>query len=377
MSKDFSMITIESNVDNHNHSIGSDGKQSPFRLLLRASKSFKNIISITDHDSVSGYKQLEEYMQKVVDKTKADEGYNPSVLVDMLKQIKLIPGAELITSYNGVIVEVLGYGIDIDIMEKEIIRLKQTVSKRPYEQLYEAFSKKIKELGLVFDQTKLDEAYSRIKKTGRGGIASPFYEELMRHPENGEFLKYVENGEVKTADTLKLFINKHIYKKGSPFFVDMTETRPKYQDTIDAIHKAGGQAILAHPGRYMDKFDVLANLDDMISYGLDGLEVFYPDHPYELRQKLLEKAREHEIKVSGGSDDHNDVKYVNGKATSYRYETGVVAIPDLPETKWIVELAKTDNYLNKSDKIRIAIQELETIAKQREEKQEEKDENER
>ena len=164
------------------------------------------------------------------------------------------------------------------------------------------------------------------------------------------------------ADTLKLFLNKHLYKAGSPFFVDMAETRPKYQDTIDAIHKAGGQAILAHPGRYMDKFDVLANLDDMISYGLDGLEVFYPDHPYELRQKLLAKAREHNIKVSGGSDDHNDIKYVNGRATSYRYETGIVAIPDLPETKWIPELAEKDNFLQRSDKVRTAIQELDEIA---------------
>ena len=38
------------------------------------------------------------------------------------------------------------------------------------------------------------------------------------------------------------------------------------------------------------------------------------------------------------------------------------------------ELAKTDNYLKKSDKIRIVIQELEKIASQREEKQEEKNE---
>ena len=372
MNNDFSMVTIESNVDNHNHSTGSDGKQSPLRVLIRTAKSFKNIMSITDHDSVSGYKELEDYMQTVVGKTKADEGYNPRALVDTLKSIKLIPGAELITSYNGVIIEVLGYGIDVDTMAEEIKNLKKTVSKKPYEKLYEAFSKKIDELGLVFDKTKLDEAFNRIKETGRGGVAGPFYEELMKHPENEKLLKYEENGEIKMADTLKLFLNKHLYKAGSPFFVDMAETRPKYKDTIDAIHKAGGQAILAHPGRYMDKFDVLANLDDMISYGLDGLEVFYPDHPYELRQKLLTKAREHNIKVSGGSDDHNDIKYVNGRATSYRYETGIVAIPDLPETKWIPELAEKDNFLQRSEKVRTAIQELEQIADKREEKDEER-----
>ena len=34
-------------------------------------------------------------MQTVVGKTKADEGYNPRALVDTLKSIKLIPGADL------------------------------------------------------------------------------------------------------------------------------------------------------------------------------------------------------------------------------------------------------------------------------------------
>ena len=57
---------------------------------------------------------------------------------------------------------------------------------------------------------------------------------------------------------------------------------------------------------------------------------------------------------------------------SYRYETGIVAIPDLPETKWIPELAEKDNFLQRSEKVRTAIHELEQIADKREEKDEER-----
>ena len=45
-------------ADLHNHTTGSDGTQSPLRMLLRASNRGKNIVSISDHDSVKGYTQL-------------------------------------------------------------------------------------------------------------------------------------------------------------------------------------------------------------------------------------------------------------------------------------------------------------------------------
>ena len=367
--KKYEIVRIESNIDDHNHTRGSDGRQSSLRMLLRANNKGHNIVSITDHDSVRGYKNLEEDLYAVVETIKMDKSYNPENIIQVLKEVKLLTGVELITSYDGVIIEVLGYDIDVEKMEKEIQNLKSTIQKKPYEVLYQEFNKIIDEKGLIFDKKKLEDAYEKIKKEGKGGVVGPFYNELYAHEENRKFLQYEEDGEYKIADTLKLFINKCLYNSKTPLFVNMEESRPNYKATIDAIHKTGGKAILAHPGRYMDKFDVLANLDDMISYGLDGLEVFYPDHPYELRKKLLAKAREHNIKVSGGSDDHNDVKYVNGRATSYRYETGIVAIPDLPETKWIPELAEKDNFLQRSEKVRTAIQELEQIADKREEKE--------
>ena len=202
-------MPVDINSDIHNHTKGSDGRQSSLRFLLRASHNGKNIISMSDHDSVRGYKNLENDLYSVVGTIREDKSYDPSKIIEMLEGIKILKGTELITSYNGVIIEVLGYNFDVDKMEQEIDKLKTTVQRKPYEALYEGFNKIIEEKGLVFNKEVLDEAYKKIKEEGKGGVVGPFFNELNAHEENKTLLKYIdENGEEKQADTLKLFIFK-------------------------------------------------------------------------------------------------------------------------------------------------------------------------
>lgn len=360
----FEIIPLNINSDLHNHTRGSDGRQSSIRFLLRAYHNNKNIVAITDHDSINGIKNLEDDLYSLVETIRADKSYNPTKIekiINMLENIKVLKGTELITSYNGVIIEVLGYNFDIDKMGQEISKLKSTISKKTYEALYEGFSKTISEKNLVFNKEVLDEAFNKIKIEGKGGVVGPFFNELYSHEENRHLLEYIdENGNFEQASTLKLFINKHLYNKQSPFFVDMSKTRPSYQDTIDSIHKCGGIASLAHPGRYTDKFDVLANMDDMISCGLDMIEVFYPDHSYEFRQELLSKVKEHGLKASGGSDDHHSIK------EGIQYDIGRVYIPNIPETDWIETSIESGlDLLNSSEKMKNAIAELKKLKEQR------------
>lgn len=354
MEEKFEIMPIDLNVDAHNHTRGSDGRQTTFRAMLRAYNKGINTIAITDHDSVRGFRNLEKDMYSVMETIREDKSYDATKILEMLENMKILKGTELITSYNGVIIEVLGYNFDIEKMEQEIANLKNTVREKPYEALYKGFNKIIDEKGLKFDKSVLDEAYEKIKTEGKGGVVGPFYNELIKHEENKELLKYTdENGEEKEADTMKLFINKHLYNKKSPLFVDMSNTRPTYKDTIDAIHRAGGQAFLAHAGRYKDKMPVEEYIDDMITEGLDGLEVYYPDHTDEFREFLLGKVKEHGIKASGGSDDHHATK------EGIQYQTGRVALPDIPETRWIRETCENGkDFLNESIEVQEAIKEL-------------------
>lgn len=369
MENKYEIMPIEVNSDMHNHTKGSDGRQSSFRAMLRAYSEGINVMSITDHDSVRGFRNFQKDLYSVMGTIKEDKSYNPTKILDMLENLKVLKGTELITSYNGVIVEVLAYNFDIEKMETEIANLKSTVKEKPYEALYKGFNKIIDEKGVVFDKSVLDEAYNKIKTEGKGGVVGPFYTELAAHKENKKLLKYIdEEGNQQEANNLKLFINKHLYNKKSELFVDMSATRPSFKNTIDAIHRAGGQAFLAHAGRYKDKMPVEEYIDDMVNEGLDGLEVYYPDHSDELRNFLLEKVKEHGIKASGGSDDHHSIK------EGVQYQTGKVAIPNIPETKWIEETTQNGkDFLNESIEVQKAIEELRELKEIRRQKIQEKD----
>jgi predicted metal-dependent phosphoesterase TrpH len=79
-------------------------------------------------------------------------------------------------------------------------------------------------------------------------------------------------------------------------------------EVIDAAHRAGGIAVLAHPGRDNGVAAIPARRADvaaLAALGLDGIEVFYPSHTDAQRTALLQWAGELGLLVSGGSDSHH------------------------------------------------------------------------
>lgn len=78
-------------------------------------------------------------------------------------------------------------------------------------------------------------------------------------------------------------------------------TKAKYaepSEVVDAIHEAGGIAILAHPGRN-DSFELL---EELIPLGLDGVEVWHPDNTEEQQAKLLAIAKKNGLLTVGGTE---------------------------------------------------------------------------
>ena len=71
-------------------------------------------------------------------------------------------------------------------------------------------------------------------------------------------------------------------------------------EAIQEIKKAGGLAVMAHPGLVQEVWD----FPKWVEAGLDGLEVFYPAHSYTLKQELLKIARKYDLLATGGSDYH-------------------------------------------------------------------------
>jgi 3',5'-nucleoside bisphosphate phosphatase len=78
-------------------------------------------------------------------------------------------------------------------------------------------------------------------------------------------------------------------------------------EVIAVAHRAGGLAVLAHPGRSKGVYAIPATADDIAALaeaGLDGIEVFYPSHSSEQRAFYRELAGRHGLLITGGSDSH-------------------------------------------------------------------------
>ena len=115
--------------------------------------------------------------------------------------------------------------------------------------------------------------------------------------------------------------NGDLYKK---LFTKESEDNilvvPKYEDAkavIDAIHTAGGIAILAHP-LVNNAIDIL---DDLIEYGIDGIEVFHPSADEAEQAELKKIAAKNKLLSTGGSDFH-------GLYNEYNVSLGDYTTPD-------------------------------------------------
>ena len=82
------------NIDLHIHSNESDGKLTPNEIVEQAQKKGLKYIAISDHNTIDAY-----------------------LCTNVLKEDMVIPAVEFDCFYKGVLIHILGYGIDIDNKE--------------------------------------------------------------------------------------------------------------------------------------------------------------------------------------------------------------------------------------------------------------------
>jgi predicted metal-dependent phosphoesterase TrpH len=69
---------------------------------------------------------------------------------------------------------------------------------------------------------------------------------------------------------------------------------------VEAIKADGGLAVLAHPGQF-DNYSLVPRL---AAVGLDGIEVYHPDHNALDESKAAQLAADYQLLKTGGSDYH-------------------------------------------------------------------------
>ena len=262
-------------IDLHTHTNISDGTDTVKELLENANNINLEVLSITDHDTTDAY-------------------YDVIKLRDLFKGI-IISGVELKAYYDGMPLEVLGYGIDhtkININRNAVFDMQVDC--------LEEFKNIGRSLGLKFDEN------IQVSKTdSRRKYASfTFAEELLKHKENESILLSIGPMFTQTE-----FYRVHASNKKSIFYYDESKLGITIEKAIDMIHNAGGLAFLAHPLIYpyeKDKFEEIEHI--LKTYNLDGIEVDYPLFTQNDRIKLREIAKKHNKYISGGTDYHANNK---------------------------------------------------------------------
>ena len=102
---------------------------------------------------------------------------------------------------------------------------------------------------------------------------------------------------VKAVNSFAEAFDKYI-GYSCPAYVPKHNITPK--EAIELIHRAEGLAILAHPGIA----GAGSHIDEFLSYGIDGIEVYHPMHNSRLQKSYKDFAEKKDILITGGSDFH-------------------------------------------------------------------------
>lgn len=250
-------------LDLHIHSTFSDGTMSPAELVALACKKGLNAISLTDHDTMAGVE--------------------PAVQAAEGTALEVIAGLEISVVHADISLHVLGYCMDSKNpdLNQVLARLQAGRQARNSTILL-----RLAEQGVHVSSADLKRV-SHSGQTGRPHIARIMMELGAVQSMQQAFEQYLG--------------------RGACAYVSRTVLAA--EEAIRIIRGAGGLAVLAHPLQLDSTLAKLPDLlQELVPFGLDGLEGYYPTHSAKIRRAIQEIARKFGLLLTGGSDFHGDIK---------------------------------------------------------------------
>jgi predicted metal-dependent phosphoesterase TrpH len=261
-----------SSIDLHSHTARSDGLLEPVELATAARAAGVRLLSITDHDTLAGYREL---------RAQASGGGAPETLAGL----ELLPGIEL----NAVMgdrpelieseVHVLGLGVDPDDEAFEAILQRQRGERRVR---FGRMVDRLREVGMP-----IDSALADVPPAGdENALGRPT---LARAMVALGYAKSVEDAFVR------------FLSRGRPAYVPRGGLGPI--EAISAIRAARGVPSLAHFAEGPERRSLMAEL---IAAGLQGLEVYHGSFDAPTVERMHAVATELRLLETGGTDFHGD-----------------------------------------------------------------------
>ena len=253
-------MSAQPRYDLHCHSTISDGTLTPTAIVERAAARGVDVLALTDHDEIAG---LEEARAAA-----AGAG------------LRFIDGTELSVSWRDLTLHIVGLGID------------------PHSAVLVEGMRTIRS-GRLGRARLIGEALDRAGIPGAFEGAARFAanEQLLSRTHFARFL--VEAGHVKDVrDVFKRFLTP-----GKPGYVE--HEWASLADVVNWIHGAGGQAVLAHPGRYkVNRQGMRELLVEFRDRGGDAIEILTSSHTHAQYAEYASYALRYGFLASCGSDYH-------------------------------------------------------------------------
>lgn len=264
--------------DMHMHSTASDGTDAPQALPAIAKAHGLSAIALTDHDTTQGLAACAAACKEL--------------------GVHFVPGIELSTDPRVVRHEPLPagrlgtlhiLGLFVDPQNDRLIEIHEQM-KETRLQRNPQIIEKLNELGV---RVTYDEVIELAGELDTKIIGRPHIAQLL-----------VRKGYVKSiADAFAKYIGE-----GKPAYARKNLLLPG--DAIEAIHAAGGLAVLAHPCQLRCPDDealahAVAKLQDL---HLDAIETLHRDHTPAQTTLYTQLAGKFNLLTSGGSDYHGTRK---------------------------------------------------------------------
>ncbi|EKM5063968.1 PHP domain-containing protein [Cronobacter turicensis] len=253
--------------DLHSHTTASDGLLTPEQLVHRAVEMGIHTLAITDHDTTAGLPAAHQEIKHAG------------------LALRLIDGVEISTLWENHEIHIVGLGIDIT--HPDMIAFLDGQAQRRMQRA-EMIAERL-------EKARIPGALEGARRLADGGVVT-----------RGHFARFlIEDG--RATNMANVF--KHYLARGKTGYVP-----PQWctiEQAIDVIHHSGGQAVIAHPGRYQLSAKWLKRLlNQFAAAGGDAMEVAQCQQAPNERNQLASYAGQFGLLASQGSDFHQPCPWI-------------------------------------------------------------------
>ena len=282
---------MSAKIDLHCHSTISDGLLSPADLVSHAAANGLKVLALTDHDDVSGLAAAR--------------------LTAAKHDIHFVNGVEISVTWKKRTLHIVGLKFDADnaALKTALNKVRHTRDMRA------------QEMAAGLAKAGINGAYEGAKAIAKQSILT-----------RSHFAQFL--AQARHAKDVKSVFKKFLVK-GKPGFVDSNWM--DLESAVQLITGAGGQAVIAHPGRYdLGTVNMHLLMHEFRMLGGSAIEVVTGSHQPPQYQQFAKIAHKFSLKASLGSDYHGAGLSFMGMGQVPELPAGCVPVwDDWPEAKFL------------------------------------------